>query len=82
MADGPALFAGGFFHEAGGLAANGVARFDGSGWSALAEGAGGVRAQLRRFAARAACRGDFVGSPAGDSYVASWSARRKAIQER
>jgi hypothetical protein len=35
---GPALYAGGFFTTAGGVAANRVARWDGSSWSALGSG--------------------------------------------
>jgi len=37
---GPALYAGGSFTRAGGGAANGIARWDGSGWSALGSGVG------------------------------------------
>jgi hypothetical protein len=39
---GPALFAGGGFSTAGGAAANGIARWDGTGWEGLAGPAGGV----------------------------------------
>jgi len=38
---GPALYAGGLFQTAGGLAANNVARWDGSSWAALGSGVGG-----------------------------------------
>ena len=37
---GPALIAGGTFQDAGGVAVNNVARWDGSGWSALGPGVG------------------------------------------
>jgi hypothetical protein len=39
---GPALYAGGRFDNAGGLACNNIARWDGSSWSALAETSGGL----------------------------------------
>ncbi|MCH8164793.1 MAG: hypothetical protein IH889_04220, partial [Planctomycetes bacterium] len=44
--EGPALYAGGFFTEAGGVRANNIAKWDGSGWSPLASGVagGGMRA--------------------------------------
>jgi hypothetical protein len=38
---GPALFAGGLFSSAGGVAAKSIAKWDGSGWSALGSGVGG-----------------------------------------
>jgi len=38
---GPALYVGGTFTTAGGLPASGIARWDGSGWSALTSGLGG-----------------------------------------
>jgi hypothetical protein len=45
--DGPALYAGGYFTIAGGLLVNGVAKWDGAGWSALSgpagTGVGGLR---------------------------------------
>ena len=39
---GPALFAGGYFITAGGVTTNGIARWDGSNWSALGSGMGGT----------------------------------------
>src|SRR5262249_24972436 len=39
---GPALYAGGLFTTAGGVAANHIAKWDGSRWSALGSGIGGV----------------------------------------
>jgi hypothetical protein len=41
---GPALYAGGSFTSAGGVAANGIARWDGSSWTPLGSGMRGVRA--------------------------------------
>ena len=37
---GPALYAGGYFTNVGGVAANGIAKWDGSSWSALGSGVG------------------------------------------
>jgi len=39
---GPALYAGGHFQSAGGVPANHIAKWDGSGWSALGSGVAGV----------------------------------------
>ncbi len=39
---GPSLYAGGVFASAGGVAANSIAKWDGSGWSPLGSGLGGV----------------------------------------
>ena len=41
---GPALYAGGGFTSAGGVAANNIAKWDGSSWSALGSGVDGVNA--------------------------------------
>jgi len=41
---GPALYAGGEFTTAGGVAASGIAKWSGTSWSALGAGAGGVQA--------------------------------------
>lgn len=38
---GPALYAGGYFYNAGGVAAQSIARWDGSAWTALADGVDG-----------------------------------------
>ncbi|MCH8259568.1 MAG: hypothetical protein IIC46_05115 [Planctomycetes bacterium] len=45
----PALFAGGFLDEAGGVVTHGIARFDGTEWSALADGVDGVVNALIAF---------------------------------
>jgi trimeric autotransporter adhesin len=48
---GPALFAGGSFTQAGGVRVNGIAKWDGSAWSALGSGAAiGVNGQVRALA--------------------------------
>ena len=39
--DGPALYAGGYFEEAGGISANNIAKWDGSTWSPVASGVDG-----------------------------------------
>jgi hypothetical protein len=44
---GPELYAGGFFMSAGGVTVNRIARWDGSTWSALANGVGGLGATVR-----------------------------------
>ena len=46
---GPALYAGGQFMQAGHVAASGIARWDGSGWSALGSGVVGVIHALEVF---------------------------------
>ena len=43
---GPALYAGGNFHIAGGVAANRIAKWDGSSWAALGSGMGGPTRQV------------------------------------
>jgi hypothetical protein len=48
---GPALYAGGLFTSAGGVASNGIAKWDGSRWSALGSGvSGGTYPQVRSLA--------------------------------
>ncbi len=74
---GEALYVGGFFTTAGGVATSNVAKWDGTSWSALEGGivAGAVRA-LAVFddgggdALHAG--GAFGFGPAGDSYLAQW----------
>jgi hypothetical protein len=80
---GPALYAGGTFTSAGGEAANRIARWDGSGWSALGSGVGGGTSPV----VSALIVHDDGGGPAlfaggsftsgldsGDSYLAKWGA--------
>jgi hypothetical protein len=73
---GPALYAGGYFTTAGGVPANGIARWDGSSWSALGSGAGIVYA-LAVFDAGSG-PALYVGGgfttvlDSGDSYLAKW----------
>ncbi len=47
--NGPALYAGGAFNAAGGAAANGIAKWNGSSWSALGSGMNGEVAALTIF---------------------------------
>jgi trimeric autotransporter adhesin len=49
LGGGPALYAGGFFTSAGGIAANRVARWNGQAWSALSSGVGGGVYTLQAF---------------------------------
>ena len=73
---GPALYAGGAFGIAGGVAASSIARWSGSSWSALRDGLiDGVRA-LTLFdngsGPTLVAGGVFGASSSGDSYVARW----------
>ncbi|MBI1383076.1 MAG: hypothetical protein GC161_18565 [Planctomycetaceae bacterium] len=76
---GPALYAGGDFDFAGGVAADGVARFDGVSWSVLGGGLGGTGRALASFATSAApaqlfVGGNFASQPdTGDRNLARWS---------
>lgn len=84
------LHAGGSFTTAGGLAAKGVARWDGSGWSALA---GGVSTGTGSSSVRApavfddgsgatlCAGGSFTISPGRDSHLARWGCGRRVEQE-
>lgn len=75
--DGPALYVGGGFATAGGLLANGIAKWNGRAWSLLGDGMPGTAAftafddgsgsGLALYAG-----GYFQTSPAGDSYIAKW----------
>ncbi len=73
---GPALYAGGQFNSAGGQAANHVARWDGSGWSALGQGLNSWVFTLETFddgtGAGLYAGGAFTHSPGGDSHLARW----------
>ncbi|NOT30723.1 MAG: HYR domain-containing protein [Planctomycetes bacterium] len=46
---GPALYAGGYFGTAGGVPANGIAKWDGSSWTALGSGMNGFVSALRGY---------------------------------
>jgi hypothetical protein len=76
---GPALYAGGNFTVAGGVAANYLARWDGSSWTPLGSGvSAAVRALLvfdgpERGAPALVAGGDFGSAfDSGDSYLALW----------
>ncbi len=47
--EGPALYAGGYFEEAGGISANNIAKWDGTSWSPLGAGIDGVVDALAVF---------------------------------
>src|SRR5688572_235497 len=74
---GPALYAGGYFTSAGGVAANYIARWDGTSWSALGAGLNGAVLALATFDDGSGpalyAGGDFStagGAPA--SFLARW----------
>lgn len=76
--DGSALFVGGAFQTAGGNPAPRIAKWDGAVWSPLAGGVSGTVRALTVFErARGVMMGlcvggEFVESPAGDSFVSGW----------
>ena len=78
---GPALCAGGSFTTAGGVAANDVARWDGSAWSPLGSGVeDGVLALTAfddGFGPALYAGGRITLSPAGDSFLGKWGCRAK-----
>jgi len=82
---GPALYAGGYFTTAGGVAANGIARWDGSRWTPLGSGVStgvsvptGVKALAVFDGPERGGRALFAGGDfsraldSGDSYLARW----------
>jgi hypothetical protein len=73
---GPALWAGGEFGNAGGVAANFIAQWDGSSWSALESGMNSAVMALAVFDDGSGpalyAGGGFSASPAGDSSLAKW----------
>ena len=73
---GPALCAGGEFGNAGGVAANFIAKWDGAGWSALGSGMNSAVMALAVFDDGSGpalyAGGGFSASPAGDSSLAKW----------
>jgi hypothetical protein len=75
---GPALYAGGDFSTAGGVAVNGIARWDGQRWSALSSGFQSTVQALGVFDDGSAAGpalyagGYFESSPGGDSRLAKW----------
>jgi hypothetical protein len=73
---GAALYAGGSFSSAGGSAANRIAKWDGSSWSALGSGLPSYVTALAPFddggGPALFVGGDFCASPGGDSFVAEW----------
>ena len=81
------LFAGGSFNTAGGVAANGIAKWDGTAagrlarwngtkWSAPGRSVNDAVRALHTLGTGVGSRlfvgGDFVASPSRDSFVASW----------
>jgi hypothetical protein len=75
---GPALYAGGQFGAAGGVAANYIARWDGSSWDALGGGMNLTVTDLAVFdygaGAALYAGGVFLrATDSGDSYLAKWS---------
>lgn len=79
--NGPALFVGGFFESAGGVAANHVARWDGQEWSALGAGTDHAVQCLATYddgrGEALYCGGPFrrAGGVALTSYIARWDGR-------
>ncbi len=74
---GPALFVGGDFEVAGGIAAQGLARWDGSAWSPVGTGfvGGGVRTLAVHDDGHGPALyvgGDFLRAPSGDAHVAKY----------
>lgn len=72
---GPALFAGGFFFEVGGVAAHRIARWGGMSWSALGAGVDARIDTLSVAPGHAGGRALFMGgaftlTSAGDPYIA------------
>ncbi len=80
LGGGPALIAGGWFTTAGGLPANGIARWDGSTWSALGSGVTGSLGSFAHVAALevygsklyAGGRFDSIGGVANTCNIGSW----------
>lgn len=76
--DGPSLHAAGSFTVAGGIEAKHIASWNGSAWSAVGAGTDDVVRALAVFddgegSPPSLCAGgDFIVSPAGDSYLARW----------
>jgi hypothetical protein len=77
--NGPALYVGGSFTTAGGVAVNNVARWDGSLWSALGSGLGGFNATALALAVHddgsgpaLFAGGGFTIVDSGDSCLAKW----------
>lgn len=81
---GPELFVGGWFDTAGGVAANHIARWDGSAWSAMGEGLSGAPNALCMFddgsgiGPALIAGGSFYSLPAGDSFAARWGCNEAA----
>jgi len=76
---GPALYAGGSFTTAGGVAASRIAKWDGASWSPLESGVFGGTQLVRALTVfndgsglALYAGGEFTTSPAGDSYLARW----------
>jgi hypothetical protein len=73
---GAALYAGGTFTSAVGVAANSIAKWNGSSWSALGSGVNGTVNALTVFDDGSGpalyAGGSFNVSPAGDSFLAKW----------
>ena len=74
---GSTLYAGGNFTTAGGSAANNIAKWDGSSWSALGSGISGIYPMCMRWRCRAArcMRGADFTTAGGNSanYIAQWN---------
>src|SRR5262249_44912063 len=84
---GPALYAGGSFTSAGGVAANRIAKWDGSSWSAL--GTGMNNSSVDALAVHddgtgpaLFAGGGFTVSPAGDGLLAKWGCKPKDTVKR
>jgi len=83
---GPALYAGGAFLTAGGVAANRIARWDGSSWSPLRGGFTGPIDTVQALAvfdqdgALLCAGGRFESGPARDAFLAAWGCRTRLRQ--
>jgi len=75
---GPSLYAGGSFTSAGGVPASRIAKWNGSAWSPLGGGVSSAVIALTVFddgsggGSGLFAGGGFIGSPAGDSFIAKW----------
>jgi hypothetical protein len=77
---GPGLYAGGWFDTAGGVAASGIAKWNGSSWAPLGRGTGPIVISLAVFdgpdgvGPALIAGGDFAVAPdSGDGKLARWA---------